>query len=246
MFVNSVFHQFNKSISSDFYTLFDYFNLALSHLLDIFTPSITLLSRTYSKSSWFNTEIIKLRQLVRRLQRKYASSKLDSDLIAFKVCRSLYKNKLLSTKSSYFTDILGSYGISSKQAYKISFTLVGKTQTKNIPDQPDSGLCSLFANFFQHNISSIINVLPNINSARLINNLTSKLNDWSCFTLPTYDFVLFLMTSLKTNSPLYPIPFNILRSLSPSFIGLITAIIHRSLISYIVPHSIKYSYIISI
>ena len=44
---------------------------------------------------------IKLRQLLRRLQRKYAFSRLDSDRIAFKACRSLYKNKLLSTKSSY-------------------------------------------------------------------------------------------------------------------------------------------------
>ena len=142
--------------------------------------------------------------------------------------------------------MLGSYGISSKQAYKLSFTLVGKTQTKHLPDKPDSVLCSLFANFFQQKISSIINVLPNINSVRLNPNLTSNLNHWSCFTLPTHDFVLSLMTSLKTNSPLDPIQLNLLRSLSPSFIGLITEIIHRSLISSIVPHSMKYSYIIPI
>ena len=147
MFVNSVFHQLNNSISSDFSILFDSFNLALSHSLDIFEISITLINRTYSKSPWFNTELIKLRQLLRRLQRKYASSRLDFDLIEFKSCRSLYKNKLLSTKSSYFTDMLGSYGISSNQAYKLSFTLVGKTQ--HIPDNSDSVLCSLFANFFQ-------------------------------------------------------------------------------------------------
>ena len=203
----------------------------------------------YNKSPWFNTELIKLRQLLKyncRIQRNYASSRLDSDLIAFKACRSLYKNKLLSTKSSYFTDMLGNYGISSKQAYKLSFTLVGKTQTKHLPDKPDSVLCSLFANFFQQKMSSIINVLPNINSVRLNPNLTSNMNHRSCFTLPTHDFVLSLMTSLKTNSPLDPISLNLLRSLSPYFIGLITEIIHRSLISSIVPHSMKYSYIIPI
>ena len=246
MFVNSVFYKLNNSISSDLSTLFDFFNLALSHSLDIFAPAITLINRTYSKYPWFNTELIKLRQLLLRLQRKYASSRLDSDLIAFKACRSLYKNKLLSTKSSYFTDMLGSYGISSRQAYKLSFTLVGKTQTKHLPDKPDSVLCYLFANFFQQKMSSIINVLPNINSVRLNYNLSSNLNHWSCFTLPTHDFVLSLMTSLKTNFPLDPIPLNLLRSLSPSFTGLITEIIHRSLISSIVPHSMKYLYIISI
>ena len=246
IFVNSVFNQLNNSISSDLSTLFDSFNLSLSHSFDIFAPSITLINRTYSKSPWFNTELIKLWQLLRRQKRKYASSRLDSDLIAFKACRSFYKNTLLSTKSSYFTDMFGSYGISSNQAYKLYFTLVGKTQTKHLPVQPYSVLCSLFAKFFQQQISSIINVLPNINSVQLNPNLTSNLNHWSCFTLPSHDFVLYLMTSLKTNSPLDPIPLNLLRSLSPSFIGLITEIIHRSLISSIVPHSMKYSYIIPI
>ena len=85
MCVNSVFHQLNNIIYSDLSTLFDYFNLALSHSLDIVVPSITLINRTYSKFSWFNTELIKLRQILRRLQRKYASSKFESDLISFKV-----------------------------------------------------------------------------------------------------------------------------------------------------------------
>ena len=143
--------------------------------------------------------------------------------------------------------MLGSYGISSKQAYKLSFTFVGKTQTKNLPDQPDSVICSLFANFFLQKMSSfIINVLPNINSIRHNPNLTSNLNHWLCFTLTTHDSVLSLMTYLKMNSPLDPIPLNLLRSLLPYFIGLITEIIHRYLISSIVPHSMKYSYIIPI
>ena len=44
----------------------------------------TLNNRTYSKSPWFNTELIKIRQLLRRLQREYASSKFDSDLLHLK------------------------------------------------------------------------------------------------------------------------------------------------------------------
>ena len=98
--------------------------------------------------------------------------------------------------------MLGSYGISSKQAYKLSFTLVCKTQTKHIPDQPDLVSCSLFANFFQQRVSRIINVHPNINSSRLNLNLISTHNHCSCVSLPTHDIALSLMTSLKTNSPL--------------------------------------------
>ena len=85
MCVNYVFHQPNNSIFSDLSTLFYYFNLALSHSLDIFVPSITLINRTYSKFSWFNIELVNLRKLLRRLQRKYASSKFEYDLISYKV-----------------------------------------------------------------------------------------------------------------------------------------------------------------
>ena len=102
--------------------------------------------------------------------------------------------------------MLGSYGIFSKKAYKLSFTLVGKTQT-NLPDQPDSVLCSLrkqtiVCQLFQRRISRIINLLRNINSARLNINLTSTQNHCSYFSLPTHEIVLSLMTSLKNNSPL--------------------------------------------
>ena len=94
--------------------------------------------------------------------------------------------------------MLGSYGISSKQAYKLSFTLVGKTETKHLQDQPDLVICSLFANFFQQKVSSIINILPNINSARLNLNLISTHNHCSCVSLPTHYIALSLMTSLKS------------------------------------------------
>ena len=50
MFVNSV----NNNISSDLSTLFDSFNMELSHSLDMFAPSITFINRTYSKSHFFN------------------------------------------------------------------------------------------------------------------------------------------------------------------------------------------------
>ena len=98
--------------------------------------------------------------------------------------------------------MLGSYVIYSKQAYKLSFTLVGKTKTKHFPDQPDLVIYSLFANFVKQKMSSIINVLPTINSAQLNLNLTSTHNHCSYFSLPKHDTVLSLITSLKTNSPL--------------------------------------------
>ena len=133
---------------------------------------------------------------------------MNSDLCSFKVCLSLYRKKLLSTKSSYFTDLLCKYGTSSKQAYNLSFTLVGKSKPSQLPDQPDTVFCSSIANVVKNKVSNIIAALPNVN-VNLINLNSSSLashNHWSCFTLPTRPYVISLMASLKSNYLLDPIP----------------------------------------
>ena len=53
-------------------------------------------------------------------------------------------------------------------------------------------------------------------------------------------YITFFDDILENQFPLNTIPLNLLRSLSPYFIGIITEIIHRSLILSIVPHSMKY------
>ena len=50
---------------------------------------------------------------------------LNLKLILFPLKISIaLQEKLPSTKSSYFTEMLGSYGTSSKQAYNLFFTLL--------------------------------------------------------------------------------------------------------------------------
>ena len=69
---------------------------------------------------------------------------------------------------------------------------------------------------------------------------------WSYFKLPTSSVVLSLMSCLKSNSPLDPLPLNLLRILSPYLIDIITGIIRLSLSSSIVLQSMEYAYIIPI
>ena len=51
------------------------------------------------------------------------------------------------------------------------------------------------------------------------------------------------MYCLKSNSPLDPLPLNLLHILSPYLIDIITGIIRLSLSSSIVPQYMKYAYI---
>ena len=173
MLFNYVFYQLSNSISSDYSTLFVYFNLELYHTLEICAPSITLINRTYLYLPGLILNLLTCGNYIANYN--VNMHPLNLTLIVFTVCRSLYKKKFY-TKSSYFTDILGSYDISSKYVYKFSFTLIGKTHTKHLPDQPDSVIFILFANFIKQQHSSNINVLPNINSGRLNLNVSCNQN----------------------------------------------------------------------
>ena len=121
MCINFVFHQLNNIISFDLSTLFDYFNLALSHSL--FVASITLINRNYCKFLWFNIELVNPRQLLRKLQCKYASSKLESDLITYTVVdRFTRKSFSLQTRlTSLICSIVMEYMLSKLINYLSPF-----------------------------------------------------------------------------------------------------------------------------
>ena len=59
--------------------------------------------------------------------------------------------------------------------------------------------------------------------------------------------IIYIMSCLKSNSSLgHLFPLNVLHSVSPNLINIITGIIRVSLASYIVLQSMKYTYIIPI
>ena len=164
--INFVLHQLNNIISFDLFTLFDYFNLALSHSIDIVHPPLLL--STVIILSFPGVVLSLLTRGIYFVDYNINMQPLHLNLIVFPIKLSIaLQKKLLSTKSTYFTDMLGSYGITSKQTYKLSSTLIGKIQTKHFSDQPYS---VVFLNYklFQYKMSSIINVLPNINAQELI------------------------------------------------------------------------------
>ena len=157
----------------------------------------------------------------------------------------MYKKKLSAAKSSFYTDKLNKYGTSSKKSFKLAFSLIGKNRNKKLANGFDDNynLCLLFANFFQNKVLKIIEDLPVVDSIYFESPPSLSDTHWSYFNLPTSSVVLSLMSCLKSNSPLVPIPLNLLRTLSPYLIDIITCIIRISLSSSIVPQSMKYAYI---
>ena len=133
--------------------------------------------------------------------------------------------------------------MSSKQAFKLYFKLIDRGLNIHLRDQPDYFLCTAFSSFFQLNISLVIDSLPKLDPALFdVTHITST-NHWSCFTLPSQTVVYSLLNSLKSHSPLDPVPFCLFHLISPYIIGFTTYIINLFLITSVVPQSMKYSYI---
>ena len=156
-------------------SLFDNFNSAVSNSLELFAPITVSPNRSYSKSPWFSNELVNLRRSLRQLHTKYQLTNLDADL---KVSCSIYRCKLLTYKSSYFTGKLNNLGMSSKQAFNLSFKMIGRDLNKHLPDQPDSFLFTAFSSFFQRKISLIIDSLPIIDPALFAVTHISSTNHW--------------------------------------------------------------------
>ena len=127
----------------------------------------------------------------------------------------MYKKKLSAAKSSFYTDKLNKYGTSSKESFKLAFSLIVKNRNKKLPDGSDDNLYSLFADFLKNKVLKIIEDLPKVDSIYIESLPFFSDTRWSYLNLPTSYIVLSLMSCLKSNSPLDPLPLNLLRILSP-------------------------------
>ena len=244
LFINSVYAYISiHDTSLPNYISYDNVNDALRYSLDAHSPLLIRTKKYGAHSPWFNNDLVLLRRRLRYHQMKFKRSNCFTHLESFKNIRSLYKKKLSAARSSFYTDKLNKYGTSTKEAFKLAFSLIGKNRNKNLPDGSDDNLCSLFANFFQNKVLKIIDDLPVVDSIYFESSPSFSDTHWSYFNLPTSSVVLSLVSCLKSNSPLDPVPLNLLRILSPYLIDIITGIIRVSLSSSIVPQSMKYAYI---
>ena len=127
----------------------------------------------------------------------------------------MYKKKVSAEKSSFYIDKLNKYGTSSKEAFKLAFSLIGKHRNKKLSDGSDDNLCYLFADFFQNKVLKIIEDRFVVDSIYFESPPSISDTHWSYFNLPISSVILSLMSCLKSNSPLELLPLNLLRILSP-------------------------------
>ena len=245
-FMKSTFIRLNYLTSHSLYIepSFDDLNTSLKLSLDFHAPVKISKTKKIFHQSWFGSELSTLKRKLRSYQLKFSRSKSLNDLQSFKMYRNIYRRKLSNVKSLFFINKFRDFGINSKQSFKLAFSLIGKNKIKKLPDLPENVLCSSFSSFFIQKTKNIINNLPPMSNncqPSLCKHFSSF--HWSCFSLPNPLEIQTLIMSIKSPSPLDPIPLTLLRSSISYLIIPITNIFRSSLISSVVPPSMKQAYI---
>ena len=135
MFINSVYAYIsihNTSLAN--YISYDNFNDELRYSLDAHSPLIISTKKYGVHSPWFNNDLVLLMRRLRYNQLKFKRCKYFTHLESFK------NIKLSAAKSSFYIDKLNKYCTSSKEAFKLDFSLIGKNRNKKLLVGSDDNL----------------------------------------------------------------------------------------------------------
>ena len=126
-----------------------------------------------------------------------------------------------------------------KKLFQISNSLLDRITPSIIPDSTLSCLPAIFDIYFKNKVQIIINSLPSLT----LPPLTISIYKLDYFTIPTVTTIDKILQAVKSSCKLDPIPTTLLHKLSTHLTPYYKSIIDRSLISCIVPSSMKLAHV---
>ena len=142
----------------------------------------------------------------------------------------------------------------SKQLYRLSFTLLGKSYEHILPSVDDDILCKTFLTFFTTKIINIIDIIEielqspiHLNNLQLFNHF---INPHSCslssLCTPSVQTIVHLINNCHSKSFLDPLPISLIKSLSSPLSQLIIEIVNNSFITGSIHNDLKHAIVIPI
>ena len=211
----------------------DQFEREVVAVLDRFAP-VRRRRRRPSKpiTRWLSQEAVDAKRCRRRLERRWRSSHLDSDRVAYRRgCRQA--NKLINdSRRSFFRDQL-SATTDIKDRWRVAKQLLhsGKTVQVRTPDE-NVKLCNRFSEFFVDKIQSLKRAVASETlrlPAPAVSDIPHNGCLLNCLSLVTADEVSTLIRSLPAkSSPLDFVPTSLIKSCHTVFSELIAQLANLS------------------
>ena len=232
-------------------TLAESYENVLSTLLDTYAPVKTKTVTIRRDTSWHTPEIQEQNIIIRRLERRWRTTKLIVDREVYTGVQCVVVNRLISAaKTNYYKDMINSGGSDKRELFK-KFDRIFKTSVKG--EYPSCAstdqLENKFADFSDKKIDSIrkelstkpANTSYSHNTESILLN-EAKLESFAPITVE--DMLVLTRNLIKKSCVLDPIPAKVLTECYTDLIPVITNITNTSLGTATVPDILKIALLI--
>uniref|UniRef100_A0AAZ1Y2P9 Reverse transcriptase domain-containing protein n=1 Tax=Oreochromis aureus TaxID=47969 RepID=A0AAZ1Y2P9_OREAU len=218
------------------------FTSSLRTTLDTVAPVKTKVSNQKYLTPWYNSQTRSLKQITRKLERKWRVTNLEDDDFAWRNSLLLYKKALRKARTSYYSSDVGE----NKNNPRFLFSTVArvtKSQSSTEPTIPLTLTSNDFMNFFTNKIlifrEKITNNHPTdvILSTATFSTIDVKLGSFSPIDLS--ELTSIITSSKPSTCLLDPIPTKLLKEVLPLINSSILKMINLSLIIGYVPQAFK-------
>ena len=140
----------------DLETLVNQYDNVLKSLLDKHAPVMQRRVTIRPSAPWYTQEVALAKNKRRRLERKWYSTRLQSDRELYVYQCSVANNLITSLKSDYYTSIINEHAADQRVLFKTVNKLLQQSTEKHYPLSPDNvTLANSFADFFMNKIDKI-------------------------------------------------------------------------------------------
>ncbi|KAI4897477.1 hypothetical protein NFI96_008599 [Prochilodus magdalenae] len=211
---------------------------------DFNLPSDKLQStRSSPPAPWLSDVLRNNRRELRRAERKWRRSQLDSDLHTYQAVLSRFSAEVTTAKSSFYKRKLEESASDPRKLFSIFSSLLNPPS----PLPPSSLTPEDFVTFFEEKVNKIRQSFSPVPAPPSISPHPLATNSLTCFASLSSDEILQLLESSNpTTYPLDPIPSPLLRSISLELLPFISSLINSSLSSGYVPQAFKTARVVPI
>ncbi|KAI4879268.1 hypothetical protein NFI96_025816, partial [Prochilodus magdalenae] len=200
-------------------------------------------TRSSPPAPWLSDVLRNNRRELRRTERKWRRSQLDSDLHTYQAVLSRFSAEVTSAKSSSYKRKLEESASDPHKLFSIFSSLLNPP---SLPP-PSSLTPEDFVTFFEEKVNKIHQSFSPVPTPPSISPHLLATNSLTCFSsLSSDDILQLLESSNSTTCPLDPIPSTLLRSISLDLLPFISSLINSSLSSGCVPQAFKTARVVPI
>ena len=121
----------------------------LSEILDRHASLKTKNLATRVRIPWFNADVLQLKRIRRKAERKVLKSGLPSDWLAYPKMFNGYAALIKSTRTSFYSDLIDTCASDSRKLFTLVTSLCKDPNDSNLPSHDDPDLLgNRFGEFF--------------------------------------------------------------------------------------------------